>query len=142
MTRSGPGTVTATMSDARAQPFLRWIDAYERAWRTPGTAGLHELFHPAATYRAALFDEPLVGLDAIATFWEAEREGPDEVFTLTAAIVAAQGPTAVARLEVRYDRTPERPYRDLWIITLDDRGRATAFEEWPFFPGQPRAAGE
>ncbi len=37
---------------------------------------------PSATYRAAPFAEPVIGLAAIAAFWEAEREGPDEPFTL------------------------------------------------------------
>lgn len=130
------------MPDAPAEPFLRWIEGYERAWRTPGTASLAQLFTLDATYLPAPFDEPAIGLAAIASFWEAEREGPDEAFTLSAAVVAAQGDTAVARVEVRYGDPPVRIYRDLWIITLDDGGRCTAFEEWPFFPGRPRTTGE
>ena len=68
------------------------------------------------------------------------RDGPDEVFALSSEIVAAQGDTAVARVEVVYGEPPERTYRDLWVITLSDDGRCRAFEEWPFFPGQARAA--
>jgi ketosteroid isomerase-like protein len=80
--------------------FSAWIAAYEEAWRTEGTETLLELFTADATYQAAPFDDPLTGLDAIAQFWEDEREGPDEIFTLKFEIVAAQGDTAVARLEV------------------------------------------
>jgi hypothetical protein len=98
------------------------------------------LFTDDAVYQAAPFDDPLVGLDAIARFWEAEREGPDEIFTLTATIVAAQADTAVARLEVLYGGPPQRTYRDLWIITLAIDGRCRSFEEWPFHPGQARTA--
>jgi hypothetical protein len=25
---------------------------------------------------------------------------------------------------------------DLWVLRFDDAGRCTAFEEWPFAPGQ------
>jgi hypothetical protein len=120
-----------------------WIAAYERAWRTPGTAPLAELFTPGATYSAAPFDEPLRGLEAIAAFWEAERDGPDERFVLTSEIVAvdAAAGVGVARLEVRYREPVSRTYRDLWVVSLDHDGRCTAFEEWPFFPDRPRVAG-
>ena len=120
--------------------FSAWIAAYEEAWRTEGTETLLELFTADATYQAAPFDDPLTGLDAIAQFWEDEREGPDESFTLKFEIVAAQGDTAVARLEVVYGAPPKRTYRDLWIITLTDDERCSAFEEWPFHPRQARTA--
>jgi hypothetical protein len=48
----------------------------------------------------------------------------------------------VARVEVRYGDPTVRVCRDLWIVTLDDQGLFSAFEEWPFFPGQPRPAHE
>ena len=35
-----------------------------------------------------------------------------------------------------------RVYRDLWVGTLGPEGRCSAFEEWPFFPGQPLSARE
>jgi hypothetical protein len=120
--------------------FSAWIAAYESAWRTAGTELLSELFTDDATYQAAPFDEPIVGLGAIAQFWEDEREGPDEIFTLAFEIVAAQDDTAVARLEILYGDPPRRNYRDLWIITLSIDGRCRHFEEWPFHPGQARTA--
>ncbi len=120
--------------------FTAWVNAYEAAWRTAGTEPLSDLFTAEATYRAAPFEEPLVGLAAIASFWEREREGPDEAFSVTFEIVAAERDTAVARLEVVYDAPVQRIYRDLWIITLDDEARCSAFEEWPFHPGQSRTA--
>lgn len=120
--------------------FADWIAAYEAAWRTEGTAPLERLFTEDATYQAAPFDEPLEGVGAIARFWEDEREGPDEVFTLTSEIVATEGDTAVARLEVVYGSPPQRTYRDLWIITLSSDDRCRHFEEWPFHPGQARTA--
>jgi hypothetical protein len=137
-----------------------WVARYERAWRTAGTDGLSALFTDDAVYLRDPYAEPIRGLPAIAEFWEAERDGPDEVFTLTAEVVAEQGDRGVARIEVVYgdlpmdERTiasrgadqPQRgralsEYRDLRVITFDDAGRARAFEEWPFFPGRPRAAG-
>jgi len=111
-----------------------WIVAYERAWRTPGTDSLADLFAADASYRTAPFEAPYRGLDSIAALWEAERESPDEVFTMESEIVAVEGDTGVARVEVRYGDPVAREYRDLWIVRLDEAGRCVEFEEWPFWP--------
>jgi hypothetical protein len=124
------------MSDRHAA----WIAGYETAWRTEGTATLDQLFTADATYQPAPFDEPLEGLEAIARFWEEEREGADEAFTLASEIVVARGDTAVARVEVVYGDPPRQTYRDLWIIVLAGDARCSHFEEWPFYPGQGHAA--
>jgi ketosteroid isomerase-like protein len=115
--------------------FSSWIDAYEAAWRTPGTAALTRLFTEDASYRPGPFELTISGLDAIAEFWEAERDGPDEVFSIAYEVVAAQGDTGVARVEVTYSGSRQRTYRDLWVITLAD-DRCRAFEEWPFHAEQ------
>ena len=112
-----------------------WITAYERAWRTPGTAGLADLFTADATYLHSPYEEPIVGLAAISQGWEAERDGPDEVFTMSSDLVAVEGDVAVARVEVRYGDPVRQEYRDLWIMSFDDTGRCMAYEEWPFWPG-------
>ena len=113
-----------------------WIDRYETAWRTPGTEPLGGLFTPDATYSMSPFERTEQGLDAIAALWEHERAGPDEPFRMTSQVVAVEGDTGVARVEVFYDGPPPRHYRDLWIVRLDDAGRCAAFEEWPFWPEQ------
>ena len=115
--------------------FTVWIDAYVRLWRTPGTGGLAQLFAEEATYLVSPWAERLRGVDAIATFWDEERAGPDERFDFQSELVAVDGDTAVARVSVDYLTTGER-WRDLWIITLDADGRCRAFEEWPFAPFQ------
>ena len=120
--------------------LARWIERYERAWRTAGTDDLGQLFTPDATYRAGPFDDVATGLTAIAAFWEAERESPDEHFTLTWEPVAVEGDVGVARVEVVYGDPEAARYRDLWLVTLEADGRCRAFEEWPFFPGQPLSA--
>lgn len=111
-----------------------WIAAYERLWRTPGSDGLAEIFSEDASYSTAPFREPLNGLPAIAEMWEAERLNPDEDFELDSEIVAVDGDTAVARIEVRYGPPRDQLYRDLWVLVLGADGRCTRFEEWPFWP--------
>jgi hypothetical protein len=66
--------------------------------------------------------------------WEAERLGPDEDFTLKSEIVAVDGDTGVARIEVQYGPPRDQMYRDLWVIVIGADGRCTRFEEWPFWP--------
>ena len=119
----------ATRDDTEA-----WIAAYERAWRTEGTGALGELFADDATYRMSPYEEPAIGLAAIAELWEREREGPDESFEMRHEIVAVEEGTAVVRVEVEYGRGTE--YRDLWIVRFAEDGRCREFEEWPFWPGQ------
>jgi hypothetical protein len=123
--------------DTRHTAFTEWVTAYERAWRTAGTEPLAELFTADATYQAAPFEDRHRGLGAIAEMWDAERQGPDEAFTLESEVVAVEGDTGVVRCEVAYGEPYRIVYRDLWIIRLDDNRRCFHFEEWPFWPGQP-----
>jgi ketosteroid isomerase-like protein len=117
----------------------RWTENYERAWRTAGTDGLADLFSPDASYLPSPWAAPVEGLATIARFWEDEREGPDESFTMAPEILAVEGATAVVRVSVDYDggeTAPPQRWRDLWVIRFDGNGRCVAFEEWPFAPGQ------
>lgn len=115
-----------------------WIEAYERAWRTAGTGPLSELFADDASYRMSPYEDAVVGLDAIGELWERERVGPDEEFEMSHEILAVDGDVAVARIEVGYATGAE--YRDLWLIRFAADGRCRAFEEWPYWPGQPLSA--
>jgi SnoaL-like domain len=110
-----------------------WVDAYERAWRAPGTDGLGELFAADSTYSTAPYLEPHRGLEAIAEMWEAERS-PGEAFSMSSEVVAVEGDVGVVRIEVNYTQPRQRGYRDLWVLRLDEQGRCTDFEEWPFWP--------
>jgi ketosteroid isomerase-like protein len=117
----------------------RWVESYERAWRTAGTDGLDELFSPDASYLPSPWGSPVEGLGAIARFWDEEREGPEEPFTMVREILAVDGTTTVVRVSVDYDGGETRAiqrWRDLWVIRFDADGRCAAFEEWPFAPGQ------
>lgn len=114
----------------------RWVEGYERAWRTEGSDGLSQLFAPGATYQVSPWARPIQGLAAIRALWESEREGADEAFTLTSDVVAVDGSTAVVRIAVAYGDPRSGRWRDLWVLRFDDDGRCAAFEEWPFAPAQ------
>jgi ketosteroid isomerase-like protein len=72
----------------------RWVEGYERVWRTAGTDGLAELFAADASYLVSPWARPVEGLAAITELWEAERDGPDEDFTMGSDVVAVDGDTA------------------------------------------------
>jgi len=114
-----------------------WIAGYEQAWRTEGADSLAELFCANADYRMSPYEDAARGLAAIGGLWERERVGPDEEFEMNSEIVAIEGDTAVARIEVTYASGAE--YRDLWIVRFAEDGRCREFEEWPYWPGQPLA---
>ncbi|MHB8680675.1 MAG: nuclear transport factor 2 family protein [Acidimicrobiales bacterium] len=118
----------------------RWLTWYEKAWRTEGTAALEELFTPDVVYLTSPWAEPIRGLEELAAFWEAERQGPDEAFTMQAEVIAVEMESAVARVEVEY-HDPPRQWRDLWVMLFAPGGRCSRFEEWPFQPGQPDGHG-
>ena len=111
-----------------------WLARYERAWRSPGTAALDELFTETASYAPSPWASPILDLASLRRFWEAARDGPDEAFRMISQIVAVEGRTAVVRVRVDYD--DGQRWRDLWLLTLDDEGRCEHFEEWPFAPDQ------
>jgi ketosteroid isomerase-like protein len=112
-----------------------FVADYERLWRTPGTALLRTLFTEDATYLPSPWAKSVDGLEAIARSWDAERDGPDEQFSLTSEVVAVDGTRAVVRVQVDY--ADSRPWRDLWVLGFAEDGRCSSFEEWPFSPDQP-----
>jgi SnoaL-like domain len=116
-----------------------WVEGYVRAWRTPGTEVLAELFTPDVSYLYDPYEEPVRGLDALGPWWEEGRDGPDEVFTAAYDVVAVDGDVGVVRVEVAYGDPVRQEYRDLWVIRFDGAGRCVAFEEWPFWPGHGRS---
>lgn len=127
------------MAEVTTDMVLDWVDAYERAWRSPGTDALSRLFTDDATYVTEPYADPLAGLDAIAAMWEEERAGPDEVFTMTWQVVSCSDAVAVVHLDVRYGDPVHQEYRDLWVLRFAPDGRVLRFEEWPFWPGHGRS---
>jgi ketosteroid isomerase-like protein len=114
-----------------------WVAGYERLWRRAGTERLGELFTPDAAYVPSPWSRVVEGVKQLADFWESERSGPDEEFTMSCEVVAVDGLTAVVRVYVEYGGEDPRSWRNLWILRFADDGRCSAFEEWPFAPNQP-----
>jgi hypothetical protein len=112
---------------------MRWVEAYERAWRENDVGAVRTLFTEGAEYHHSPYEPPKVGHAAIEAFWPEE---PGTTFTATAEPVAVQGDTAVVRLQVDYLTPETQQYRDLWVLHFAPDGRVDRYEEWPFHPGQ------
>jgi ketosteroid isomerase-like protein len=121
------------------EQVMRWVAAYEAAWRESDRHAVETLFTDDARYRRSPYTEDLVGHPAIKDFWVAD-EG--ETFTMTASPVAVEGADAVVRVEVRYDPPDGQQYRDLWVLHFADDGRVDDFEEWAYWPDKPYTASE
>lgn len=119
------------MDRQRAQ---EWVDEYVRWWLVSDPVGVPKLFTPEARYLRSPYAEPIVGHEALTEFWVADR---DATFTVATSIVAVDGDTAVARLQVDYASPERQQYRDLWVFRFAGDGRVEHFEEWAYFPGQP-----
>jgi ketosteroid isomerase-like protein len=112
----------------------RWVTRYEEVWRTPGVDGVGSLFTDRATYLTSPWAPPVTGLAGISALWDAERDGPDEPFTMTSEVVAVDGDAAVVRVEVHYTGDEPQAWRDLWVLRFAADGRCSHFEEWPIAP--------
>jgi ketosteroid isomerase-like protein len=117
---------------------MRWVAAYERAWRDGDLAAVAALFTEEAAYRPSPYEEAEVGHAAIRAFWQDDE---DQVFTVRAEPVAVEGRAAVVRLEVRYGDPVRQEYRDLWLLRFAEDGRVEDFEECAYWPGKPHSAG-
>ena len=118
---------------------MRWVDGYERAWRSGDLDAVGQLFTEDARYRSSPYEEPEVGHAAIRAFW-LDDEG--ETFSVSAEPVAVEGRDAVVRLEVRYGDPVSQEYRDLWVLRFAADGRVEDFEEWAYWPGKPHSAAD
>jgi hypothetical protein len=114
-----------------------WVAGYEQAWRQAGTEDLTGLFTDDVRYLPSPWADPVVDLAALGPWWDAERDGPDEAFSMAAEVVAVDGDVAVVRVAVDYQVADAGRWRDLWVLRFADDGRCRAFEEWPFAPYQP-----
>jgi hypothetical protein len=130
------------MAVVRRDHVARWLEGYEEAWRTPGTDRLDDLFTFDVSYSSSPWAEPISGLDELARFWEAERDGPDEAFTMSSEVIAVDAETVVVKVWVEYANDPDVPWRDLWVLRFASGGRCAVFEEWPFAPDQDDGHGD
>ena len=125
------------MTPVDREQVQAWVDAYVHWWRAGDAAGVPVLFTPGVRYLRSPYAQPIEGHDALSVFW---LEDVGATFEVTSEVVAADGATGVARLQVSYREPDQQEYRDLWVLRFAEDGRVERFEEWAYFPGKPYTA--
>ncbi len=120
------------MSDA----VEKWMSAYRRAWESNDHGEISDLFSDDAVYYNEPFTEPARGRAAVVANW-LERADPAGSTTFEWKPVVETDDVAVIQGETGY---PGQRYSNLWVIRLDDAGRATEFTEWWMDQASPSGA--
>lgn len=110
-----------------AAPLRRWIDAYREAWETNDPAAVANLFTPDGFYRI----EPwwiLNGREEIVKGWLEHADKPGDT-SFEWWHVARDGDLWIVEARTRYHNLG-KDYSNLWLVDLDDEGRARGFTEW------------
>jgi ketosteroid isomerase-like protein len=110
-----------------AAPLRRWIDGYREAWETNDPAAVANLWTPDGFYRI----EPwwiLNGREEIVKGWLDHADKPGDT-SFEWWHVARDGDLWIVEARTRYHNLG-KDYSNLWLIDLDDEGRARGFTEW------------
>jgi len=111
-----------------------WLDRYIQAWRANQPEPIAALFSEDAVYRyrpSGGDAQASIGREAIVNAW---LEQPDDPASWEAGyeVFAVDGDRAVATGFSRYlarADTPERVYRNVFLLRFDADGRCTEFTE-------------
>jgi ketosteroid isomerase-like protein len=110
-----------------AAPLRRWIDAYRAAWESNDAEAVAALFTLDGVYKAEPW-EAWSGREAIVAGWLEHADEPGDT-TFHWWHVARDGDLWILEARTRY-RSLGRDYANLWLVELDDEGRARGFSEW------------
>ncbi len=105
-----------------------WVADYVSAWQSNDPSEIGALFSDDAVYLTSPDDEPRRGHDEIVAGWLEDLDEPGswsfdwEIIHETPDVAFVQGRTDYPAQKIFY--------LNLWVVRLDDEGRATEFTEW------------
>jgi ketosteroid isomerase-like protein len=117
----------ATEEAFAAAPLRRWIDGYRAAWESNEPDAVAALFTADGVYRFEPW-ESWTGLEEIVAGWLEHADKPGDT-SFEWWHVARDGDLWVVEARTRYHNLG-KDYSNLWLIDLDDEGRARGFTEW------------
>jgi ketosteroid isomerase-like protein len=111
-----------------------WLAAYRHAWSTDDPAEVAALFSEDVRYFTAPYHPPLEGVAAISDYWLGEREGAIP-WSFEYQVLAQEDDLFVVRAVTTYpegtsDADGPETFHNLWLVTLDQDGRASQFVEY------------
>jgi ketosteroid isomerase-like protein len=110
-----------------AAPIRRWVDAYLEAWESNDPAAAAALFTADGLYRLEPW-ETWNGREEIVRGWLEHADAPGDA-TFHWWHVARDGDLWALEARTGYHDLG-RDYSNLWLVELDDEGRARGFSEW------------
>jgi len=105
----------------------KWTADYVEAWRSNDPEQIGALFSADARYFTNPDSEPRVGRDAIIAGWLEDLDEPGS-WTFEWRILREDAGWFLVQGRTEYPA--ERDYLNLWIVQLDQDGRAEEFTEW------------
>lgn len=112
--------------------FQEWLETYGKASRENDPRASADLFSPDAAYYETPFSEPMVGRDAIYTYWNRGAQTLKDK-TSTFAILAVNGLTGIARWQSSFTviESGRRFALDcLFVVEFNVEGCCQTFREW------------
>jgi uncharacterized protein (TIGR02246 family) len=110
-----------------AAPLRRWIDAYVEAWESNDPDAVAALFTADGVYRFEPW-EAWAGRQEIVAGWIEHADKPGDT-SFHWWHVARDGDLWIVEARTRYHNLG-KDYSNLWLVELDDEGRARGFTEW------------
>lgn len=115
------------------QTFTRWLDDYGKAWINGDTDAVQALFTDDAAYHETPFDPPMIGREAIRTYWHegAELGQRDVHFSYDVLFVGDEA--GIAHWHASFVRTADNTPVELDGVLraeFDEAGRCRRFREW------------
>lgn len=110
-----------------ASKGAEWVAGYVAAWESNDPEQIGALFTDDAVYLTSPDAEPRVGREAIVAGWLEDLDEPGtwafdwKILDEHEGFVVVQG---------RTEYPADKDYLNLWIIRLDDDGRAAEYTEW------------
>jgi uncharacterized protein (TIGR02246 family) len=103
-----------------------WIDDYRAAWSSNDPGRIAGLFAEDAVYFPEPFATPWRGRDEIVARWLDRKDEPG-TWSFEWHPLVVTDDLAVIEAETVY---PDRRYSNMWVLRLDNAGRARQFTEW------------
>jgi ketosteroid isomerase-like protein len=109
----------------------RWMQAYLKAWASDASDDIRALFTEDARYYPHPFEDPWTPLDGIVEQWIHHGDSTFE-WSFEYEVLADADGLAFVRGVTTYpeDDEPEKVYSNLWVVRLEEDGRASEFREW------------
>jgi hypothetical protein len=105
-----------------------WLERYVRAWATNDSADIAAVFSEDAVYDYRPDgSDSVIGREAIIEDWVEEGDEPG-TWTFDGRVLSESSGLVIVQGITRYAENPD--YDNLWVVSLDDEGRATRFTEW------------